>query len=101
MKNVFLFALLCVFSVSTYCQDKTLLWRIEGKGLKSASYLYGTFHLNDARTQEFADSVMPAFNTCATVLVENVDADSMDKSDMIRFVLLKDKTVKDFVSKDD
>jgi uncharacterized protein YbaP (TraB family) len=101
MKNFFLFALLCVFSVSGYSQSKTLLWRVAGKDLKKPSYLYGTFHLSDARAQQFADSVMPAFNTCSTVLVENVDADSIDKADMFKYILLKDKTVKDFVSKVD
>ncbi|HKC66951.1 MAG TPA: TraB/GumN family protein, partial [Bacteroidia bacterium] len=101
MRKFFLSLLLFVFCVAAYSQSNTLLWRIEGKGLAAPSYLYGTYHSHDARAHQFADSVMPAFNRCSTVLVENIDADSMDKNEMLKSLLLKDKTVKDYISKDD
>ena len=37
-----------------------LLWRIDGPGMTSPSYLFGTMHLTDKRVFEFSDSVLLA-----------------------------------------
>ena len=38
----------------------TLLWKISGKDLKKASYLYGTMHLTDERIFNLGDSLYKA-----------------------------------------
>lgn len=42
----------------------TLLWRIDGNGAASPSYLFGTFHTQDPRAFDFRDSVLPALLSC-------------------------------------
>lgn len=41
-------------------KNYSLLWRIDGNGLKSPSYLFGTMHVKDARAFNFSDSVLYA-----------------------------------------
>lgn len=50
--------------------DHKLLWEIKGNGLPSASYLYGTIHLQDKRAFNFSDSVLLALERCHTFAME-------------------------------
>ncbi len=48
MKYVLAFFATCYFTAFSFAQvptEKTLLWKISGKGIKQASYLYGTIHV--------------------------------------------------------
>ncbi|UII31242.1 TraB/GumN family protein [Fulvivirga ulvae] len=60
----FLFLLVSAFCFSqTHAQHEkyySLLWRIDGNGLKAPSYLFGTMHVKDARAFNFSDSVLYA-----------------------------------------
>lgn len=58
-----------------------LLWKIEGKGLSEASYLFGTIHINDERAFAFSDSVLTAFQA-ADILALEVTTD-----DYLKYVL--------------
>lgn len=73
MRKIYLLALITqlVFA-NTYAQVKkeSLLWKIEGKGLKKPSYLFGTIHLQDKRVFNFSDSVYAG--------IENTDAFAME-----------------------
>jgi uncharacterized protein YbaP (TraB family) len=42
----------------------SLLWRITHDSIPHQSYLYGTIHIKDERAYRFADSVLPALNSC-------------------------------------
>lgn len=53
-----------------------LLWRIDGPGLLSPSYLFGTMHLTDKRVFEFSDSVLTALQGTTDFAME-VDIDSL------------------------
>ncbi|WP_176842259.1 TraB/GumN family protein [Chitinophaga filiformis] len=53
-----------------------LLWRIDGPGMTSPSYLFGTMHLTDERVFEFSDSVLVALRSASSFAME-VDMDSM------------------------
>ncbi len=53
-----------------------LLWRIEGKGQASPSYLFGTMHLTDKRVFDFSDSVLTALRSTEAFAME-VNMDSM------------------------
>lgn len=59
----------------------TLLWRIEGKGLETPSYLYGTMHARDQRVYDFADSVDITFRRCQGFAME------MTLDSMVAFLL--------------
>ncbi|SEW25145.1 Uncharacterized conserved protein YbaP, TraB family [Chitinophaga sp. YR573] len=53
-----------------------LLWRINGPGMASPSFLFGTMHLTDNRVFEFSDSVLTALRNANSFAME-VDLDSM------------------------
>jgi uncharacterized protein YbaP (TraB family) len=53
-----------------------LLWRIDGPGISSPSYLFGTMHLTDKRVFEFSDSVLVALRNANSFAME-VDMDSL------------------------
>ncbi|RPD42796.1 TraB/GumN family protein [Chitinophaga barathri] len=53
-----------------------LLWRVEGPGMQSPSYLFGTMHLTDSRVFEFSDSVLAALRNANAFAME-VDMDSV------------------------
>jgi len=66
------FASFFFYSIQLYSQGNSLLWRISGKNLQQPSYLYGTMHSTDPRVFHFADSVMPALETCDAFAMEVV-----------------------------
>jgi uncharacterized protein YbaP (TraB family) len=73
IKYALIFALsIGTFSVSAQLVDKNhqLLWEISGNGLEKNSYLYGSFHTNDRRVFNFADSVYIALNQSDAVALE-------------------------------
>ena len=98
MKNVIL-ALFFICTSSIYSQENSLLWEIKGNGLTKPSYLYGTYHSQDARAHQFADSVMPKLHSVDAVVVENV-AD-MDPKKAMEVALMKGKKLEDLLNKDD
>ncbi|UPK71551.1 TraB/GumN family protein [Chitinophaga filiformis] len=53
-----------------------LLWRIDGPGMPSPSYLFGTMHLADKRVFDFSDSVLVALRNTSSFATE-VDMDSI------------------------
>ncbi|QHS62899.1 TraB/GumN family protein [Chitinophaga agri] len=55
--------------------DYQLLWRIEGSGINTPSYLFGTMHLTERRVFEFSDSVLLALRSADAFAME-VDMDS-------------------------
>lgn len=73
IKYALLFVLsLGTFSVSAQLVDENhqLLWEISGNGLKEKSYLYGSFHTNDRRVFNLADSVYVALSNTDAVSTE-------------------------------
>lgn len=72
MKLVFAFFILG--SLMSFGQVMTgkneLLWEISGNGLKSSSYLFGSFHSNDKRIFEFGDSTYASINSCQAIVLE-------------------------------
>lgn len=47
-----------------------LLWKIEGNGVKKASYLFGTMHVKNKEAFEFSDSMLTAFNNAEGYTME-------------------------------
>jgi len=84
--------------------EKTLLWKISGKQLKSPSYLYGTFHLLCPEDLKFADKVKDAVKASSKVyleldfddpeLMQNMQANMLMKDNVTLTTLLPDSTFK-------
>jgi uncharacterized protein YbaP (TraB family) len=79
--TIFLLLVLLLPTTASYAQHNNrshyeLLWRIDGPGVSSPSYLFGTMHLTDRRVFEFSDSVLIALRNTADFAME-VDMDSM------------------------
>lgn len=92
--------LFAVFFFKIFSQSKSnynLLWKIEGNGLKKASYLFGTMHVRDSRAFDFSDSVMLALDECEAYAMEiHPDTMLMD----VFNGLFNDSTSRDFILKD-
>lgn len=89
MKKLFL-AVLALFLTQAQAQklEKSLLWKISGKDLTEASYLYGTIHITcDATLPQKVKDAMKA--TQQLYLELDMDDESM-KSEMMGRVMMKD-----------
>ena len=81
-KNLLVCLLFALFFTTSFCckaqnkKDYNLLWRIEGNGLETPSYLFGTMHVKDARAFNFSDSVLLAIKKCDFFALE-LQPDSM------------------------
>jgi uncharacterized protein YbaP (TraB family) len=72
---------LAIILVTSQCfsqtdKDKTLLWRISGKDLKTPSYLFGTIHMICADDIVISDSLKNAIKQASKVYLE-LDMDNM------------------------
>lgn len=98
MKKIMLLLLTCtlVFS-NTQAQSKknnSLLWEISGKGLKSPSYLFGTYHLAGKSLVDSLPEIKNRFNTCQAVVGEVV-ADSIAGTKMMSYMMAPDSATLD------
>jgi uncharacterized protein len=58
------------FAQAPNANENALLWKISGKGLKSAAYLYGTIHIIPVKDFFLTDSTLAAFNQAESVAFE-------------------------------
>lgn len=78
----YLFAAL--FSIAQAPTEKSLLWKIEGKGLNQPSYLYGTIHIMCPDDIQVSPKLLSAFNTTRQLFLE-LDMD--DPSTMAKMMM--------------
>ncbi len=97
---IFIFALHFV-NQNCIAQENTLLWEIKGNGLKKSSYLYGTYHSQDARAHQFGDSVLAKLNKTNMVVVENTDVSGLSSKESLDMCLMKNETLENLLSKED
>jgi len=77
---VLLFLLITSFYLHAQNNNSySLLWKIEGKGLKKPSYIFGTMHIDDIRAFNFSDAVLPAIESSEKFALE-VQPDSILES---------------------
>lgn len=91
-----LLALLLLFNIAAMAQQpypKTLLWRIEGKGLSKPSYVFGSMHLQDRRLFYFTDSLYHALETTEGFAME-VSPDEMADSILSKLDDINDRSQK-------
>jgi uncharacterized protein YbaP (TraB family) len=80
--------------------EKSLLWKISGKGIEKSSYLFGTIHITcDAK---LSPKVMSALNKTDQLCLEmDMDNPTM-QSEMMSNMMMKDgKSMSDLASKED
>jgi uncharacterized protein len=75
MKFFLYFFFIFIFQKTTLAQapnanENSLLWKISGKGLKNAAYLYGTIHIIPVKDFFLTDSTLAAFNQAESVAFE-------------------------------
>lgn len=78
-------------------EQKSLLWKIEGNGLKKPSYLFGTMHLIEKDYFYFPKSLEKLITKSDAVVLEI--ADITDKTEAMKYLMLKEGTVFDFFTK--
>jgi uncharacterized protein YbaP (TraB family) len=83
-------------------EENALLWRISGKGLATASYLYGTIHMIGKDDFFLTDSTRSAIDRAKLVTFEINMEDMMDISSqlglMMKSFMAGGKTLKDLLS---
>lgn len=83
---------------------KALLWRISGNGLATVSYLYGTIHLINQDDFFMDDEMIQAIKESKEVVFEIDLEDEMNPMALFALMpkmIMKDKTLKDLLSKED
>jgi hypothetical protein len=77
--------------------QKSLLWKIEGNGLKKPSYIFGTMHLIEKEFFYFPKALEKLITKSDAVVLEI--ADITDKAEAMKYLMLKEGTVFDFFTK--
>ncbi|MFK7908972.1 MAG: TraB/GumN family protein [Akkermansiaceae bacterium] len=79
---------------------KPMLWKIEGNGLKNASYLFGTLHIADPRVTTLHPLAQQAFDASQAVYTE-VDFSPAKQLAAVKFYLRDgDETLEQLVGKE-
>ncbi len=106
MKKVIFYSLLMAFFLGCKAQDhpsfiqqkngNTLLWEVNGNGLKKPSFLFGTFHLLCKQDIHFSEQLKKAVNYCDTIYMElDMDDPSTMLSGMLYMNMRGDTTLSD------
>ena len=75
LKQHLLIVFIFSFTIASAQDNNSILWEINGNGLKNPSYLFGSFHLTDKRVFNFPDSVIAKLKECETAAFElNLDS---------------------------
>ncbi|MBK7762448.1 MAG: TraB/GumN family protein [Bacteroidetes bacterium] len=80
-------------------EEKSLLWKVSGKDLKGASYIFGTIHAICSEDYFFTEKMTKAFNECNQLILEVNLADQNLGVEFQHNMLLPDGlTLHDFFS---
>jgi uncharacterized protein len=77
----------------TIPEQKSLLWKIEGNGLKKASYLFGTMHLIEKEYFYFPKSLEKFITKSDVVVMEIAD---LNQAEAMKYFILKEGTLFDY-----
>jgi uncharacterized protein YbaP (TraB family) len=105
MKRIAILINLLSLSLYTLAQaptEKTLLWEVTGKGIKQASYLYGTIHLMCPQDLSVHDVVKQKFNATEHLFLEiDMDDPAMMKEMMAGMAMKDATTIKSLLGNDE
>ena len=100
MKRLLLLSALLFFVFHTSLAQKSLLWKVEGKGIKT-SYLYGTFHIFPQEKFVIPEKVNTSFAICERLVMELAMSEGMEM-EMMQLAAMKDgRTLEDLLISDD
>lgn len=101
MKKIFIMALGFLFGISSaQTNEKSLLWKISGNGLKHHSYLYGTIHITCDST--LPEKVKNALDKTDQLCLELDMDDTTAQAEMMSGMMMKDGvTMQSLTSKED
>lgn len=86
----------------TPVNNKSLLWKISGNGLKEATYLFGTLHVICPDDYVWTPAMQKALDACDKVAFEMDMDDPSLQSKMASGMMLKNgKTLKDFYTEEE
>jgi uncharacterized protein YbaP (TraB family) len=88
MKRLLLIPALFFLIFCTSEAQKSLLWKVEGKGIQT-SYLYGTFHIFPQEQFSIPDKVKSTFEQCDRLVMELSMAEGMEMQ-MLQLASMKD-----------
>lgn len=102
MKKLLLAIVTLITAIGGFAQqpkEKSLLWKIDGKGLSTPSYLYGTFHMLCPTDFNMNDTLKKLVANSKQMYLEiDIDDPSLN-SKMMKGIMMKDgKTLKDLLS---
>lgn len=100
LKSIILLLIMIIPSLGMG-QMNSLLWEISGNGLKTSSYLYGTFHSKDSRAHEFGDSVLTKLGEVETVVVENIDMEDGEQLEALELMMMENTKLADLLNEKD
>ena len=68
--NIGITGILTIFAFGSLSAQNSLLWKIEGKGIKNPSYLFGTVHIYDTAEFKMPKAVMERLEQCSVYAME-------------------------------
>ncbi len=109
MKKIYLLlAIIVIAAVNTTSSAQeniksSLLWEITGKNLDKPSYLFGTMHMIPKKDFFMTKLIADKAKECEVMTFEvNMFGLSFsEKMDMVKYLFLEDKTLKDLMNSDD
>jgi len=100
--SVGLLHLVAGFSQNGTHSQKTLLWKVSGKGITRPSYLFGTMHILCADDAKLSDSLTAAISKCDEIYFEIKLDDFSGMMKSIQFMRMNDnKKLSDLLSPSD
>lgn len=100
IRSLVIFILSLPYFAHAQVPNKGLLFEVSGKGLKKPSYLFGTFHLLKSDYLKEIPKLEDCFNSAKGVVVE-VDIKPEDMILVSAAMVMKDKKLTDFLTKDE
>lgn len=93
----------CTLTFSQQIQEKSLLWKVYGNGIKDTSYLYGTIHMIEKKDFKITPQINRTFKRANTLVMEvNLDMDNQTKKEIATQIMFPNhKSIKDYLTQSD
>lgn len=78
-------------------EQKSLLWKIEGNGLKAPSYLFGTMHLIEKEYFYFPKKLQKYITKSDVIVMEIAD---LNQAEAMKYFMLKEGTLFDYFNEE-
>lgn len=94
---IFIYSFSTVNNTNSHVESQqSLLWKIEGKGIKEASFLFGTMHMIQKDFFYFPSDIEKLIKK-SDVVVTEIPLDKIgDQQELLKHLILKDKGLMDF-----